>query len=453
VFSLSFQTLGCKLNQFESESLAAAFTARGFVLAPRNAGADMLVINTCTVTSMAEQKARRLIRKALRDNPRSCLIVTGCYAQMDAAGLAALEAEEPGFRGRVFVISGDMKSALLDLPGFLTSPEAAAGRGGELPELLRGWTKKAAAADRFAFNAPVFSFHSRAFLKIQDGCGRRCAYCRVSLARGPSVSLEPDRVLSRLKALEAGNYGEAVLTGVNISQYRGGPAAALPELLSFLLEGTERIKLRLSSLEPEIITPDFARVLAHPRIRPHFHLSVQSGSLPILARMRRPYGPEEVAEAAALLRSVREDPFLGCDIIAGFPGETKEAFGETYALCREIGFAWIHPFPYSPRPGTEAWGFTGGVPPGETALRVQALLALAREGRGAYIGRWVGKSLEALIQAQKKKNSGYLSAVSDNYLRLMIRGKGGTPPGGEIRCRISASCHGESGFDAAAEQI
>ncbi|MDR2028529.1 MAG: radical SAM protein [Treponema sp.] len=475
MLSVALQTLGCKLNQLESEAIAESFQLGGFrVLPPDDPAADVIVVNTCTVTSRAEQKARRIIRRALKEHPSACVIVTGCYARLDGKAIASLEAaaldaEEaavprPCDRGplpgrRLFVLSGE-KSALLDLPRLLGDSPA-------LPGFLEEWAAglgNAGRGDPFRFNVRDFSFHSRAFLKIQDGCDKRCSYCRVSLARGPSVSLEAGEVLSRLKALEDAGFAEAVLTGVNISQYRD-QGRDLGGLLEYLIAGTGRIGLRLSSIEPEGIRGSLLSVLGHPRIRPHFHLSIQSGSPGILEKMRRTYGPEDLLSAAEFLRSRRDDPFLACDIITGFPGETEEDFTRTYDLCRRIGFAWIHAFPYSRRPGTEAYSLGKNVPERDAVRRVEALLALARAGRGDYIGRWIGKPLEAVIETNKKKNTGYMTALSDNYLRLLIPLKGTPPrsPGSPLRCRIqtplspSECLHGPGDangrFDAIAESL
>ncbi|MDR3146329.1 MAG: tRNA (N(6)-L-threonylcarbamoyladenosine(37)-C(2))-methylthiotransferase MtaB, partial [Treponema sp.] len=239
MISLAVYTLGCKLNQLESESIACAFKAAGFRVVPWGGEADLLVINTCTVTSRAEQKARRVIRKALRDNPSSCIIVTGCYAQLEAEALAALETETRhapgGLRRRLCVVPGAIKSRLLDLPGHIAGTETGS-PASDLPALLAGWKKFPGLIGSvgpirsdgpggegegvFRFNAEDFSFHSRAFLKVQDGCDHGCSYCRVSLARGKSVSLDRETVLTRLRALEERGLGEVVLTGVNLNQYR-----------------------------------------------------------------------------------------------------------------------------------------------------------------------------------------------------------------------------------------
>jgi threonylcarbamoyladenosine tRNA methylthiotransferase MtaB len=479
MFSVAIHTLGCKLNQLESESIAESFRREGFSVSsgdlPESSGdASILVINTCTVTSKAEQKARRIIRKALRDYPRSCVIVTGCYAQLEREAIAALDTGA-GDR-RLFVLSGDRKSILLDIPRLLhgewySGASALGAAGLSLPELsgflknlLENNTRTPAAAASvsplppvpalsgaespsrtFRFNAADFSFHSRALLKIQDGCDKRCSYCRVTLARGPSVSLDAETVLSRLQELEAGNYGEAVLTGVNINQYRSG-ALDLGGLLEYLLGNTRTIALRLSSLEPEDMTDSFFRALGDRRIRPHFHLSVQSGSSLILERMRRTYRAEDVENAIRRLRALRGDPFLACDIITGFPGETPEEFEKTYALCRRVGFAWIHAFPYSRRPGTEAFSFTEPVAERESVKRVESLIALARQGRADYIRRWTGKTVDAVVEdaaggrgLPDAVSPRTMAAVSENYLKLMLplpEGVAPLPPGSVLRCRI-----------------
>jgi threonylcarbamoyladenosine tRNA methylthiotransferase MtaB len=474
--SIAIATLGCKLNQLESEAIAASFKDHGFSLVPWPSAADILVVNTCTVTSKAEQKARRVIRKALKDNPASFLIVTGCYAQLDGPALAALEGELAGTLpspagSRLLVVPGGLKSALLNLPRYLAAAKAAEklppagmtedGGAACLKAGLETWRRDPAEGDPFAFNAGDFSFHSRSFLKIQDGCDHACSYCRVTLARGKSVSLDAGTVLSRLKELEDRGYGEAVLTGVNINQYRdaggqggaqGGKPLDLAGLLDFLLRGAPGIAIRLSSLEPEGISPEFLAVLENPRIRPHFHLSVQSGSGEILTRMRRWYTPEDISAAVRRLRSCREDPFIACDIITGFPGETGAEFQRTYELCKSLDFAWIHAFPYSRRPGTEAAALTPPVSERDATARVETLLDLARLGRERYVRRWLGKTVEAITEDPNSGAGLYTPAVSENYLRLAIpaSGKAGRlPPGAVLRCRIAALPEDGAGrFDA-----
>ena len=445
----SVYTLGCKLNQLETEAITDSFIRQGFRFIPwelLNKAAEengpsgensIIVINTCTVTSMAEQKARRVIRKALRDHAQSCIIVTGCYAQMDGAALTALE-NAPS--GRLFVIPGDKKDRLLDLPRFLANPENQE----QWPVLIASWLAteppNESSADRaFRFTPEKFSSHSRGFLKIQDGCDRRCAYCRVSLARGESKSLAADEALRLLLAMEERGIAEAVLTGVNISQYHSS-RMGLFELLDFLISGTRTIRLRLSSFEPwpkSFGNEDvLIKVLENQRVRPHFHLSMQSGSAKILERMSRPYTPEDIEETVSFLRRIRRDPFLACDIIAGFPGETEEAFAETRVVLEKIGFAWIHAFPFSPRPGTAAFDFSGKVSEKDTAVRAELLTGLARKGRREYVSRWLGEDVEAVVEASNGTKNGFEPAVSENYLKLLVNCAEKPKPGALIRCRI-----------------
>jgi threonylcarbamoyladenosine tRNA methylthiotransferase MtaB len=471
MLSFSIYTLGCKVNQIESEAITAAFRGAGFTVFPWGAPPDgtnaaILVINTCTVTSKAEQKARRVIRNALR-LPCAALIVSGCYAELDTQTITGLAAEEPDL-APLFVLGGGEKDALLDLPGLLAAGAKDAPPAALVSQWLNGLPlsgngKTPAASPvsdtnntAFRFNLADFSFHSRALLKIQDGCDRRCSYCRVCLARGKSVSLEPQKALASLRLLEEKGYAEAALTGVNIGQYRSGNID-LGALIAYLLGETQFIRLRLSSLEPDCLSEGFIKLLGSPRIRPHFHLSVQSGSPSILQRMARPYQVQAIEDRIALLRSVKTDPFLACDIITGFPGETDAAFEETWAFCRRIGFAWIHAFPYSPRPGTTAYSFAERVSQRAARARVERLHMLAAEGRRAYTQRWLGKTVEAVVEAHEELGAG--SAVSENYLKLRIPIGTETPlkPGALIRCRLSGQP--ESGiknnamFDALAQVL
>jgi threonylcarbamoyladenosine tRNA methylthiotransferase MtaB len=458
--SAAIQTLGCKLNQLESESIAEAFKSAGFSI---EAGpvVDIMVINTCSVTSKSDQKARRLIRKALRDNPGGCVIVTGCYAQLETDAIAALEEPRPpDLPRRLFVLSGSRKTFLLDLPRLLDPGAVPGGPGPAALERFLGAETAPGALipvsapplDPFRFNVRDFSFHSRPFLKIQDGCDHACSYCRVTLARGPSRSLDAETLLVRLGELEAAGHGEAVLTGVNISQYRSA-GLDLGGALEFLLANTRTIALRVSSLEPDGMDDSLFRALSNRRIRPHFHLSIQSGSPRILKRMRRGYTPAAVETAIRRLRELRGDPFLACDIIAGFPGETPAEFAETYELCRRSNFTWIHAFPFSRRPGAEAWDFPDNVPEREAVSRVESLMNLARQGRAAYIRAWAGKIVAAIVEVGDNGKSP--TALSENYLKLRLPLSPDPPlPGTVVACRILAPAEWpDSHFDAAAELI
>ena len=479
--SVAFHTLGCKLNQLETESIAQAFREEGFSVLPWGQSADIYIINTCTVTSMAEQKARREIRRLLRDRPFSSIIATGCYAQLDAVALQELELNLQGMadseddagplpripeRRRITVVSGDLKAILMDLPGYLADSACSTT---EIPDLLQAWSRlgTSGTADRFRFDANEFAYHSRASLKIQDGCDNVCAYCRVRLARGSSLSLDAERALSRLRELEEKGYSEAVLTGINLSRYRDRERD-LPALIGIFLGGTQKINLRISSTEPDGVDGDFAQAVSHSRVRPHFHLSVQSGSDRVLHAMRRRYGSGQVLDAAKLLRAAKDDPFLACDMIAGFPGETDADFERTYALCEEIGFAWIHAFPFSPRPGTEAAEMKPRVPERTASERVERLIALAHTGRDAYLERWRGREVDAVVEAgpvpgkpigpESTETTGEnrdFAALSGNYLKLIVHAREGLrlpKTATAIRCLIVAPTE-HAFFDAGAELL
>ena len=444
--SVAFHTLGCKLNQLETESLADAFAKRGFAVLDGEAGgaADLLVVNTCAVTGKAEQKARHFVRHALAANPGAIALVTGCYAQVEPGAIDALHE-------RAIVVPGGEKSLLLRLPAWLA--EEWQGRG-DLLDAVLAFRRAAAggAADPFAFSPDEFSFHSRPSLKIEDGCDNACAYCRVRIARGRARSLSADEVLARLRFLEAGGKAEVVLAGVNLFQYDDGHRR-FPSLLRFLLEGTEKIAIRLSSYEPEGVNADFLDVFAHPRLRPHIHLPVQSGSDGVLRRMARAYRRDKVVVACDALRQVKGDPFIAADLIAGFPGESDGDFAATLDLARRCDFAWIHAFPFSPRPGTAAWAMGPKVPERVAGERVRALGDLARRGRESNIARHIGKEIEAVLEGGRPTaEGGTARATSANYLKLLVEDlPAGLACGAAIRCRIGRPF--ENGPEAAPDGV
>jgi threonylcarbamoyladenosine tRNA methylthiotransferase MtaB len=436
---IAFHTLGCKLNQLETESIADAFGASGaLVLSPdagEEAASDIIVINSCTVTTKAEQKARRIIRLALASSARTVVVVTGCYAEVEASSLAAMGE-------RVVVLPGGRKELLLELPSALAeSGIVAAGGDAQGRALLdfitaflggaeaRVGVARDGALGRFAFNPESFAFHSRPSLKIQDGCDNACAYCRVHIARGASTSLPAAVALERAQALEAAGRAEIVLAGVNLSQYRDGDLD-FPGLLRMLIAGTGRIAFRISSYEPDKLNGAFVEAFAEKRVRPHVHLALQSGSDSVLSAMGRKYDAASVRAAVGELRRVKGDPFLAADIIAGFPSESESDAEATLELARDCGFAWIHAFRFSPRPGTTAASMPRRVSERVAGERAAALLELGRSGRADYIGRWVGREVDAVLE-------GDLCATTENYLKLKIEAlPEGASPGQGIRCRI-----------------
>lgn len=453
-FRAAFRTFGCKLNQLETEALAAAFRDSGARAVPFREAADVYIVNTCTVTGKAEQKARREIRRALRANPQAAVLVTGCWAEMAAGEVSALGP-------RAVVIPGGRKDDVALLAGDLAE---AWEKGLDLAEAAeRGASVLAGRVhDPFAFRPENFLLHSRASLKIQDGCDNRCAYCRVCLARGPSRSLDARSVVERARDLAGRGAAEIVLTGVNLTQYRSGDLN-LGGLLELLVRETSGVSYRLSSWEPDRLDDAFLAAFASGRVRAHMHLALQSGCDATLARMGRAYRSAAVRETVRRLREVKGDLFLGADVITGFPGETDDEFRQTYALLEELDFAWLHAFPFSPRPGTKAFSMKPRVPERVAGERVEDLLALGRKGRAAFVGRALGRATRAVLEfpgeddaegedaaseigAAREDAVGpareAMEAVSDEYLRLAVTG---VPEplrrrGIEIACRVTKAC-------------
>ena len=437
---IHFETLGCRLNHDETEGAARFFSRAGFPIdmeivtsaSPVSEETVLAVINTCTVTGKAEQKARRIIRLMLDTFPAALVIVTGCYADMDAAAIRSIAP------GRIAIIPGTRKYILSLLP-------QAMKEGGELclqtgcftHERLESFIQQALAravpdgspgrSKRMPINAftlytNVFEKHSRASLKVQDGCNCECSYCRIHLARGSSVSLPLDEAVRRARNLEASGINEIVLTGVNLSQWREtggqGGAGGFAVLLQSLLAETGRVRFRVSSFYPESVDEKLCEVLSHPRVQPFFHLSIQSGSDRILKAMRRPHALSHVELAIQRLRDIKENPFISCDLIAGFPGEGEAEFEATKQLCERSSFAWIHAFPFSPRPGTPAQSMPGQIPERIKGDRVAWLMQKAVAGKTAYVQQWKGRKLPSVVEKSRSQRSDVLHAVTGNYLHV-----------------------------------
>jgi threonylcarbamoyladenosine tRNA methylthiotransferase MtaB len=405
---IGFHTLGCKLNQYETEALASSFRGQGHTVVSASDEAEAYIVNTCTVTGRADHKSRAAVRSLCRKHPHSLLIVTGCSAQLEAEALASLGEN-------ILIVPQSAKGELLALAERITQ---AADVPTGLAQLRRESTP--AAQDPFAFRVKELSFHTRAFLKIQDGCDAWCAYCRVPQARGPSRSLEADEVLRRAEELESLGHREIVITGVNISSYRSQDVL-LASLVRELVHATNAVRFRLSSLEPESLTEELAESLSHDRICAHFHLPVQSGADGVLARMKRRYRAARVLDGVRLLRGVKADPFLAADFITGFPGETAEEHSETLRLIEAAAFAALHVFPFSPRPGTSAAKLRPAVAQRVRDERAAQLGSISHALREAYRQRWVGREVEVLVETGKaSRAAGEVHGVSSNYLKVTV---------------------------------
>lgn len=439
-YSVHFETLGCKLNQIESESAANSFFRAGFSVnaKPASAGTPiheetrLCIINTCTVTTKAEQKARRIIRLLLEKYPNAAVIVTGCYAQVESAEIKAI------CPPRIAVLSGTKKDTLAQVPDFVSAnPDFS------VSDLEQFFLTHQISNATFTLSTETFMQHSRASIKIQDGCANSCAFCRIHIARGKPVSLDPQKVLERISALEKTGQQEVVITGVNLTQYKGfveesGKYMDIAQLLEYLIQNTRSIKFRISSLYPERVDESLCRILADRRVQPHFHLSVQSGSDSILKAMGRKYLSDQVLLAAERLRTVKPNCFLACDIITGFPGESDADFEETVRIVRECNFSWVHVFPFSPRPGTEAYKMKPKVSESVSRQRAAKLTDLALAQKKQWLESLVGKDCSAIVE---KKRMTTMRAVTENFVHVQIENSDDYDKeflgGKEVRLRIT----------------
>lgn len=395
-------TLGCRLNQCESEAIADAFAQEGFTVVGEETPADLYIVNTCTVTSKAEQKARRMIRKFASVG---VTVATGCYAQVNEEELASLSEN-------VIVVPLEKKAHLLKLATHL---KASLVSGFDLRTGCLSFADGKASV--FDYDAASFSYHSRAYLKIQDGCDNNCAYCRVHIARGKALTLDPDIVVERALALEAAGFSEIMLTGVNLTMYdhqNQGLGGLLEKLLAQL---GPSIRLRLSSMEPDHIDDRLLDILSDYRMQPHFHIPVQSASDKVLVRVNRHYGMDHLTRVVERLRQVKDDPFLAADVITGLPAEDDEEFEKTYRFFAGQKFAQMHVFPFSPRPDTALYLAKDKVPESVRDQRAARLRELSATLHTDYLVRQSGKETEVVLQNRK---GGHWYGVSGNYIDVKV---------------------------------
>lgn len=433
MYCIHFETLGCKLNQIESESASRAFNDVGFLIdmVPETASrihdethtTILCVVNTCAVTSKSEQKARRIIKLLLKQYPSSIILVTGCYAQLSASIIAKIDS-------RIVVLEGTKKDYLADFAKIFADKLKDSGKQLSLQEFTR-WcqtqidfaiSSKSNQITRFKLSTDTFMHHSRASIKIQDGCNNSCTFCTIHIARGKSVSLEPKEILERIIQLENNQQQEVVLTGVNLTLYKGNlpnenKTLNFAQLLKYLLQNTTNIAFRISSLYPQSIDDELCDVIQNERIQPHFHLSVQSGSNKILESMGRPYTNEQITDAVNKIRKIRPNAFIACDIIAGFAGETEEDFLLTKELCTRCNFSYIHVFPFSPRPGTKGYTMKPVIPQAITTKRVQELSNIAECNKKTFISNQINSELTAIVE---KRSDRTLRCVTSNFIHAKL---------------------------------
>jgi len=426
-------TLGCKINQYESEALAESWRALGMVEAAAPGDAQVLLVNSCAVTSRAVSDLRAQLRRLRKASPGARIVVTGCAAQVLRAELAAMpEVDE--------VVPQERKADLLSGPSGLSGPFGPFGSGKGVAPLSDAPARPFPPFEIGAFN------RARAVVKVQDGCSHGCTYCIVPLTRGPSVSREPGQVLSEMRRLLDAGYRELVLSGVNLRQYgRDLPESAKdgkPQDFWDLLARVEaelapewagRARLRLSSVEPGQLDAKALDVLGASRlVAPHLHLSLQSGDPEVLRRMGRGhYRPEQVLEFLKGLRQAWPRLGLGADLLTGFPGETEAQFETTYAYCRELPLTYAHVFPYSPRPGTAAAHWPDTLPKVERTARAARLRTLAESRKRGFL-KTLGALPELTVLVERAKGVG--NGVCEFYAPCQVRGQG-LKPGSLVRMR------------------
>ena len=398
-----FYTLGCKVNLNETGALEQMFRSAGFTIVPEGEEADVFVVNSCTVTNFGDQKSRKWLRRAKRENPGAVTVLTGCYPQ-------AFPEEAAQFMEADLVCGNGDRKAILD----------------NVLKLLDGHERIVAIAphakgERFE-ELPVerFETHTRAFIKVEDGCNRQCAYCVIPRARGPVRSRSEESILAELRQLAASGYREVVLSAISLPSYGLDTGTNLVELVEKCarVEGIERI--RLGSLDPDMLhDDDIRRMAAVKKLCPQFHLSLQSGCDKTLRAMRRPYTTAQYADIAAKLRAAfgADNVSFTTDVIVGFPGETEEEFSQTLAFLRRCDFAQMHIFPYSIRPGTRAAEMEQ-VPGPVKEERAARAAAVAAELHRAYLQGCVGQTYPVLFEQRK---DGCAAGHAPNYMPVEVQ--------------------------------
>jgi len=393
----AYYTLGCKVNQYETEKIREEMEKRGFQTVSFDRLADIYIINSCTVTATADSKSRKAIRAAVHKNPKSLVVATGCYAHLRPEEIQAI----PGVD---LVVSNLEKD--------------------QIPDRIIRHLPESAMPDP-SFNSQLSTFNlrqrTRAILKVQDGCDNFCAYCAVPLARSVIYSRPLDDVLAEAKALSEQGFKEIVLTGIRLGKYYS-KRVRLPQLIERIcdVQGIERV--RLSSIEPMEVTEELLETVARPpKVCRHLHIPLQSGDDEILRRMNRPYTREEFVALAGQAKTLIPRLGLTTDVMVGFPGETDEQFKNTIELIEEIRFSRLHVFRFSARPGTAAETMSDRVSPTEMERRSKALISLGRCLMQEFAERLVGQIVKVLVEGRRTKG-GVLSGLTDNYVETVFEG-------------------------------
>ena len=434
-------TLGCKVNQYESDGIASELAAHGWTPTPKSEKADVCIINTCAVTARAARQSRQEIRSIIRGNPGARVIVTGCHAQTAANEIRKIKEVDHviGHKDK-FSIAGailtsgrfeDLNQERYHLPG---SPKknlhgSSSRETSVVQEGLKNLKDPESTACQdtqfHCFSPAVTGDNTRAYLKIQDGCNAFCTYCIVPYARGRSRSMPQDEVMSHLRALHQAGYAEAIITGIHTGAYGLDfeKKSSLEALLRHIGREKPIHRIRLSSVEPREFSDNIIELMANNDIFcDHFHIPLQSGDDGILARMRRPYDTALFADLVTKIRKKMPMAAIGVDILQGFPGETKTAFQNTFDLIQSLPVTHLHVFPFSPREGTPAFNYPDKVPRDIIRERCSLMRSLGEEKTRAFELSHVGRSLEAVIQEKRDAATGKLKAVTTNYLTIQVDG-------------------------------
>jgi threonylcarbamoyladenosine tRNA methylthiotransferase MtaB len=403
-------TLGCKVNQYESDAIAQGLENHGWQRALEGMPVDTCIINTCTVTGKASMQSRQAIRRLVRAHPKARIIVTGCYAQTAPDEIERIEG--------VHYIVGQFEKS--DIPRLIieSSPDIASDPVRLVKHIPR----------QVAFSIPrdtASGRRTRPFLKIQDGCDRFCTYCIVPHARGPSRSMPLASVLARLVQLGRRNFREVVLTGIHLGAYGTDfdPPIGLIDLLLRIEDLRPVERLRLSSIEPDEVHQELVALLATSRVFcPHLHLPLQSGDDQVLERMHRPYNSFDFKETVRMIAAAIPQAAIGADVLVGFPGEGQAAFDNTCNLVDALPLAYLHVFPFSARPGTPAFHFRDQLPDQTIKARTAKLRKLGKQKKRAFIEANMGRRHRVLIEGQRDRQTGFLKGLTANYIPTLIEG-------------------------------
>ncbi len=399
----ALHNLGCKVNAYETDAMREILEDAGYLIVDFNGPADVYVVNTCTVTNIADRKSRQMLHRCKRNNPDAILVAVGCYVQTSFESAV----KDPDID--ILLGNNEKRHIAEAIDRFLQTGEKVICHR-EIRD-MREYEPLAVSPQTLA--------HTRAFVKIEDGCDRFCTYCMIPFARGPVRSADPRQVLKEAERLANAGYSEIVLSGIHIASYGREFGLGLPDLLEDLERVEKLQRIRIGSVEPGFITEETVkRLAALSKLCPHFHLSMQSGCDSVLARMGRRYDTAGYMQSVDLLRTYFDHPALTTDVIAGFPGETEEEFAATCDFVRKVGFYEMHVFPYSNRKGTKADSMPGQVPGPVKTARAEKLIAIAGEMKAEYEASWEGREAEVLLEECEEENGRLWKGHTRHYLEV-----------------------------------